>query len=276
MKTGDGYFEGVDGLRLFYRAWLPEDEQKAVVILAHGFAEHSGRYDHVGRYLAGRGYAVYAPDHRGHGRSEGERAYVERFSLFVEDLHKFRNDVVRPESAPFLIGHSMGGLIAVRYALSYQDGLAGLITSGAGLKIGGDLSPLLIALSRLIAVIAPKLPVVEPVPSDTLSHDPSVAAAYDSDPLNYRGKVKARIGAEMMRAGREALERAHELRLPMLIMHGGADSLVDPDGSRELYQKASSDDKTLKIYDGMYHEIFNEVEKEKVLAEMAAWLDAHL
>jgi alpha-beta hydrolase superfamily lysophospholipase len=266
---------GLGGVNIFGQGWRPEGDPRAVLLIAHGLAEHSGRYQHVAEYFVGLGYAVYALDHRGHGRSGGVRADVVRFEDYLADLKTFL-DVVKgrePGRRVFLIGHSMGGGIATLFAARYGADFDGLITSGASVKVEGNVSPLLVGLAKIIALLAPRLPAV-PLEVEAVSRDPEVVARYRSDPLNYLGKVRARTGVQLLRAaGLIAAELPH-ITLPVLVLHGTADRLTDPAGSQMLYDGVSSTDKTLKFYDGLYHEVFNEPEREQVLADVAAWLEA--
>jgi alpha-beta hydrolase superfamily lysophospholipase len=174
----------------------------------------------------------------------------------------------------FVLGHSMGGLIAAQFALRYQDQMRGLVTSGAALLPGEDVPPLAVRAGKLLARIAPKMTLVA-LEATAVSRDPDVVAHYESDPLNYRGKIRAGIGGSMFINGEAVLKQAHTLTLPMLVMHGEADRLIPAQASRLLYERAGSEDKTLKIYPELYHEIFNEPEKAQVLADLVAWLDAH-
>ena len=270
-------FTGLEGYNIFGQSWRSEEEPRAVLLIVHGLADHSGRYAHVAEHFVGQGYAAYALDHRGHGRSKGVRSDVVRFEDFLTDLKTFL-DLVRerePGRKIFLIGHSMGGTIATLFAARHGDDLAGLITSGAGVKVGGDTSPLLIRLSKFIAAVAPRLPVLV-LDAEAVSRDPKVVARYRSDPLNYLGKVRARMGVQLLRGAELALGELPNIVLPILVLHGTADRLADPDGSQMIYDGVSSTDKTLKFYDGLYHEIFNEPEQQQVLADMAAWLEARL
>ncbi|MFZ5918289.1 MAG: alpha/beta hydrolase [Chloroflexota bacterium] len=270
-------FTGLAGYNIFGQSWQPEGDPRAVLLIAHGLAEHSGRYAHLGQHLGGLGYSVYALDHRGHGQSDGVRADVVRFEDFLTDLHTFLGLVKeqQPGKKVFLIGHSMGGAIATLFAARHGAELSGLITSGAGVKVGGQVSPLLIGLSRLVAAVAPRLPVVV-LEAEAVSRDPEVVARYRSDPLNYLGKVRARMGVQLLRGGELALQELPQIQLPALILHGTADRLADPEGSQAIYDGVRSADKTLKFYQGLYHEIFNEPEQQQVFADMAAWLEARL
>jgi alpha-beta hydrolase superfamily lysophospholipase len=255
----EGYFQGLGNLKIYYQYWLPSGESKAILMVAHGFAEHSGRYDHVAGYFVERGYAVYALDHRGHGKSEGERVHVEQFSDYVDDLKTFF-EIIRKENQGkriFLVGHSMGSAITLLYTARYQDELAGMVTSGGGIN-SGDEPP------------APRQPEGQPLPTDFLSRDPAVIEAYVNDPLVYRGPIPAGLGGMMG----DVAEAVPLIKIPALIMAGNA--VADGARSRTLFEKLGSKDKTLKTYDGLRHEIFNEPEQLQVFTDLEAWLENHL
>jgi len=276
MQTAKGTLVGQRSLRLAYSAWLPDDQPRAVVVLVHGINEHIGRHLYVCEMLVGHGYAVFGSDHRGHGASEGRRASIESFDYFVEDLHLLVRKVreAHPERPIFMLGHSLGGLIAVRYALRYQTHLDGLVLSGPALHVGGDAPPVLKKLGRVIATLVPHLPIVPVAKGENLlSRDPEVERAFRDDPLCYQGKVRARMGYEILKASTDACARLCELRVPLLIMHGADDRVTNPSGSQELYRTASSADKTLKIWPESRHEIFKDLDKEVVLAFLLDWLD---
>ena len=272
----ENHTSGGSGVKLYWQAWLPEGEPKAIVFIAHGLAEHSGRYAHVGAALAGRGYAVYAIDHRGHGRSEGQRAQIDSIDQTAADLHAFtatmRND--HPGLPVFLLGHSLGGAIAFAYALRHQNELAGLILSAPALVIE-NVNPVTIAVGKLLSRVAPGAGVLQ-LDGSAVSRDPEVVRAYDSDPLNFRGKVPARTGAEILGIADTAGARLPEITVPLLVFQGTADRLVSPKAAPLVHSRASSSDKTMKLFEGAYHETLNEPEKDQVIALVAAWLDAHV
>ncbi|MBC7248758.1 MAG: lysophospholipase [Anaerolineae bacterium] len=273
MSDIEGIFTGFNDSIIYYRGWEPEGDPRAVLVVAHGYAEHSGRYTHVADYFVGQGYVVYALDHRGHGESAGRRGYFERFQFLVDDLDKFVT-VVRAIGGVgplFLVGHSMGGLLATAYTIQHPDRVDGLVLSGPWFRPSEGVSPLLQALSGVVARLFPGMGVTR-LAATAISRDPEVVACYDSDPLNYRGQVPACVCVEMLRTARQVLRDAHAITCPVLIMHGTEDKLADPAASRELYESISSQDKTLKLWDGLYHEIFNEPEKDQVLAFMRDWL----
>lgn len=273
MKHIEGIFKGQRGLNLYYQGWLPSATPRAVLLIVHGLAEHSGRYMNVASHFVSRGYAVYGLDHRGHGRSPGLRCYTERFSHYPDDLKVFLSIVRRRhDSTPlFILGHSVGATIATAYASRHRGGADGLITTGASLKVGESLSPLHIAIARLLSRLLPKTGVTV-LDASAISRDESVVKAYINDPLVYRGKIKARTGAEIIRTMLKLPQQMPQIKLPILIMHGGADRLSDPEGSRMLYERVGSKDKTLKLYEGFYHEILNEPGHGQVLGDIESWL----
>jgi alpha-beta hydrolase superfamily lysophospholipase len=279
MKHTEGRFTGRKGLSLYYQCWLPATDPKAILLVVHGWAEHSGRYTNLVNYFVSKGYAICALDHRGHGKSEGLRGFVERFSDYLDDLKTFF-DIVRSEHGDtkiFLVGHSMGAIIATAYtvAVSHQQELAGLIVSGVGVKPGSSISSALIPLARILSLLLPRLGIMV-LDASAISQDKAVVEAYVNDPLVYRGKITCRFGAEMLATLRKLPSEMPEINLPILIMHGTADRLCDPEGSRILYDQVNSKDKALKLYEGFYHEIFNEPGHEQVLADMEAWLAARI
>jgi acylglycerol lipase len=270
----EGELIGTGGVRLYRQAWVPDDGVRGVVVLAHGLSEHSGRYHHVAARLVGEGFAVEALDHRGHGRSEGARAFVEVDDV-VEDLDRLVDAAAtaHPGVALFLLGHSVGGLIATEYAIGHQRKLTGLALSAPLAALEAP-SPLTRLTARAISAIAPRLGLVE-VDSALVSRDPAVVRAYDSDPLVYRRRLPARTVAELASAIDSLPERAQAITLPVLIMYGSGDHLAPPAGSVMLDSVISSQDKTLKIYDGLFHEILNEPEQQQVIDDLLEWLLAH-
>ncbi len=275
MNHTEERFKTPDGVQLYAQAWSPEGQPRAVIFLIHGLAEHSGRYAHVAAYLAGRGYAVHAIDLRGHGHSEGLRGYIDSLDVFIGDLYQHFKTVKAAAGRPcFVLGHSMGALLSLIFAGRYQAEVAGVIVSGTAVRIGSAVPPYMKLIGQVLSKVAPKAPLM-PIEAGSVSKDPLVRVAYETDPFNYRGKIRARLGAELLAMGDQAREAAARLTIPVLLMHGGADTLADPAGLAELDGLVRSTDKTVRLYDGLYHEIFNEPEKAVVLGEVAAWLDAH-
>ncbi|WHU45551.1 alpha/beta hydrolase [Gordonia sp. L191] len=265
-------FRGAHGETIVYDLYRPDvGEPRAVVVIAHGMGEHGRRYRHVVDALTGAGYLVAVPDHLGHGRSGGARMRITRFSQYTDDLARVISETGIDGVPTFLIGHSMGGCIALDYALDHPEAVAGLVLSGAAIVPGDDLPGPLIAVSKLVGKIAPTLPTLA-LDSGSISRDPAVVADYESDPLVHRGKIPARLGAEMVSTMQSFPARLPSLRMPVLVMHGSEDTLTNPDGSRLVDELASSTDKTLIIWDGLRHEIFNEPEKDEVIGTLTRWL----
>ena len=277
MRHQEGTFKGVRDASIYYQCWLPEGESRAVLLIVHGLAEHSGRYMNVVNHFVPLGYAVYGVDHVGHGKSSGTRVYVERFEDYTDTL-KIYFDMVRhwqPEKPVFLVGHSMGGLIGAVYLLDHQAELTGAVLSGPAVKVHDTVSPAFIFVGKLISVLMPKLGLIG-LEAEGVSRDPAVVQAYVNDPLVCRGKVTARLSAELVKAIRRVAAEATKITLPILILQGTADRLVDPKGAQMLYDAVNSVDKTIKIYDGLYHEVYNEPEHGQVLGDVKAWLETHL
>jgi acylglycerol lipase len=278
MNHQDGFFTGVRGAKIYHQHWLPETAPKAAVVIVHGLAEHSGRYTNLVNHLVPLGYAVYALDHLGHGKSEGARVYVKRFSDYTETLDTFVDQVRAqlPDTPSALFGHSMGGLIAARYLIDHQDKLSvGAILSAPAVKPGDGVSPVTIALGKVLSALAPKAGVLA-LDAEAISRDPAVVEAYVNDPLVTRGKTTARLAAEMLKAMQAVADAAHTITLPLLILQGQEDCLVDPEGAQMLSDRVGSADKRVRFYPELYHEVCNEPEREEVLADIANWLDAHL
>ncbi len=277
MQHREGFLQGVRNAKIYYQAWLPEAECRTVLLVVHGLAEHSGRYMNVVNHFVPLGYAVYSLDHIGHGKSEGTRVYVERFADYTETLKSYF-DLIRlenPDKPVFLVGHSMGGLIGAFYLLEHQAELAGAVLSGPLAKVPDNTSPAIVFMGKLLSKLLPKTGLLG-LDAQGVSRDPAVVQAYVNDPLVYTGKTTARLAAELVGAVQRLNGEAATITLPLLIVQGGADKLVDPAGAKLLYDTVSSGDKTLKVYEGFYHEVFNEPERAQVLGDVEAWLEQKL
>ncbi|MGA3093934.1 MAG: lysophospholipase [Dehalococcoidales bacterium] len=278
IEQHTGYFTGAGGVRLFYQSWGPPVKPRAILLLVHGLAEHSGRYLNLVNELVPAGFLVCALDHRGYGRSEGRRCYVKRFDDYVEDLNTYIN-IVReayPDIKIFMVGHSLGGTIATAFAEAHQEKLAGLILSAPALKAGSSITRRDKLLARIASRLAPTAG-VSSLDATSISKDPAVVKAYVSDPLVYTGKISARLGAEILKAIEKTIPPLMQtIKLPILIMQGAEDRLSNPEGSKLIFEGVSSSDKTLKRYDGLFHEIFNEPERAIVFADMRQWLAARV
>ena len=277
MQHTEGKFTGRNNCNLYRQAWLPDGVPIAVLIVVHGIAEHSGRYSNLVNYFVPKGYAVYSFDLRGHGKSDGIRSYIEHFSYYLDDLKIFYDKVKEENknSKVFLIGHSMGSTIAVAYALEHQKELNGLIVSGTTLKAGASINPATILIAKILSILLPKMGVTA-LDANLISRDKAVVDAYRNDPLVYTGKLRARWGTELLKTMNEIQSKMSELSLPVLIMQGTADRISDPSSSKMLFDGVGSRDKTMKLYEGFYHEIFNDPQRQEVFSDMEAWLKLHI
>jgi alpha-beta hydrolase superfamily lysophospholipase len=277
MKHSDGRFTGTGNRSIYFQYWEPELTPRAVLLVVHGLGEHSTRYQPLAHYFTGNNYAVAALDHNGHGYSEGRPGYVNSFNDYLTDLGLFHRQLAaRFTGVPmFLLGHSMGGLIAGNYLLQHQQDFVGGILSGPAIMSDQQPGRVQMGLLRLLALLAPRLGMLK-LDAEGVSRDPEVVRQYVEDPLVFHGKLSARLVRELF-AGMTAIQAgAPTITLPMLILHGGADVLTAPAGSRFLHEHISSSDKSLTIYPGLYHEIFNEPEHAAVFAQVLEWCDTRL
>lgn len=267
MRYSEATITTPAGLKLFTRRWQPA-QPRATIALVHGAWEHSGRYEHVAVHLTDADYAVHAVDLRGHGKSEKKPANVESPDEYLTDVEHFRKQT--PNGQLYLMGHSMGGGLVTLYTIERQPAVDGLILSGALLKLHSP--ALLQRLVRFIAGVAPNFPLLK-VDGTGISRDPDVVAVYKNDPLVRTGWTNAAFLSILARITNRIHPAMEKMTQPALIMHGTADELTDPAGSRRLFCRAGTEDKTLKLYDGLYHEIMNEPEREQVLSDIVAWLN---
>jgi acylglycerol lipase len=266
---------GTSGLNIFVRSWQPERAAPAVVVICHGFNAHSGHYQDIGEQFAGLGLAVYALDLRGRGRSDGERFYLETMADYVSDVATVvaRAKTRHPGSSIYLLGHSAGGVVSCIYALEHQAELGGLICESFAFQI--PVPDFAVAVLKGISHLAPHAHLVK-LKNEDFSRDPQVVRAMNDDPLIAHEVQPTRTAAELARAD-ERLKREFPLiTLPLLILHGTLDRVAKPSGSRLFYETAGSADKTLKLYDGGFHDLLHDLDKDKVMADITAWIDAHL
>jgi alpha-beta hydrolase superfamily lysophospholipase len=277
MKHRENHFTGARGLSIYGQYWEPEGTPRALMLIVHGAGEHSARYRRLADYLTSAGYVVAALDHPHHGRSEGRYGHLERLDDFLQTLEIFRRQVLEeyPGLPQLLLGHSMGGLISSLYLLDHQSVFVGAVLSGPAIKT--DIEPPWIQrqLIHLLSALLPTMGVLQ-LDAGGVSRDPEEVEKYVSDPLVNHGKMSARMVSELFAGMHRIQSQAGGITLPIMILHGGEDSMTSPQGSRFLYDAVSSRDRTLKIYPGLYHEILNEPESQEIFAEVLAWCDRHL
>ena len=284
MITGpsERTFDGVGGVRIVYDVWTPDApplalHARGVVVLAHGYGEHAARYDHVARRFGAAGLVTYALDHRGHGRAGGKRVRVRHMSEFVAD---FRSMVAiataaHPDLPRIVLGHSMGGGIVLAYGAQYPGEYDLMVLSGPAIAAHTGVSKPKALLGKLVGSVLPDLP-IEQIDPDAISRDPAVVADYKADPLVYRGKIPAGIGKALLMISETMPRLAAKITVPLLVVHGGEDRLVSATGSERLVACVASNDVELKIYPQLYHEVFNEPERDRVLDDVTDWIVARL
>lgn len=271
----EGSFEGVDGVKIFTREWQPATKARGVVVISHGLNAHSGLYEWPAEQFTSKGLAVYALDHRGRGRSEGERFFVKKFSDWTNDLATFISIVKEREPGlpVFLLGHSAGGVIACGYALEHEDEIAGLICEDFAYQVPAP--DIALAVLKGISHVAPHARVFK-LKNEDFSRDPAVVAAMNADPLIADEAQPSETMAELARADELLGKHFGEITVPLLILHGTADRVTKPSGSKEFYERAGSSDKTLKLYEGHYHDLLADVGKQEVISDIEDWIDARL
>ncbi|MCA1553494.1 MAG: alpha/beta hydrolase [Chloroflexi bacterium] len=272
----EGQFAGAEG-QLYWQAWKPDAAPKALLIIVHGFDDHSSRYAHVADFFAARGFVVYAFDQIGNGKSGGVRGHVNRFDDYVVDLNRFvalaKTQV--PDVKTFLIGHSQGGMVVLCFGIVHPGAVSGIVTSAAGMKLVTPAPVWRVALARLLSRVLPTVAQPNGIPLAVLSRDPAMLDATRRDPLRH-GVATARWADEFFNGQRDTLANARRFAEPVLMLHGSTDQLISPEATKQFFASAVSRDKQLKIYDGMYHELFNDIRREQVLADVEQWLNAHL
>ena len=270
-------FDGLGGVRIVYDVWTPDVPARAVVVLAHGVSEYARRYDHVAQRFGEAGLVTYALDHRGHGRSGGKRMQVRDIGEFTADFDTLVGIASRehPGLKCVVLGHSMGGGIVFAYGVERPDNYDLMVLSGPAVAAQDLVSPLLAFAAKGLGALLPGLPVQE-IDAGYISRDPAVVEEYNADPLVYHGKIPAGIGRALLQVGETMPQRAPALTAPLLVVHGSDDLLIPVDGSRRLVECVGSTDVELKVYPGLYHEVFNEPEQAQVLDDVVSWITARL
>jgi alpha-beta hydrolase superfamily lysophospholipase len=271
------HFDGVGGVRIVYDTWTPDAPARGVVVLAHGYAEHARRYDHVAQRFGDAGLIVYALDHRGHGRSGGKRVYLRDISEYTGDFHTLVGIAAdeHPDLPRIVLGHSMGGGVVFAYGAEHPGDYAAMVLSGPAVYAQSAVKPWLVTVAKLLGRIAPGVP-VEQLDADAVSRDPEVVAAYKADPLVYQGKLPAGIARGLFTVGETMPQRAGAVTAPLLVVHGEKDTLIPVEGSDRLVECVGSRDVHLKVYPGLFHEVFNEPERDVVLDDVISWIEVRL
>jgi alpha-beta hydrolase superfamily lysophospholipase len=260
---------------IFVRSWLPTAPARAVVVICHGLNSHSGQYTWVGEQFADADFATYALDLRGRGRSDGERFHVDDLADYVSDI---AGTVAlagsrHPGLPVFLLGHSAGGVSAALYVLDQQATLAGFICESFAFQVPAP--GLVLSAIKGLSHIAPNLPVLK-LKNEDFSRDPQAVAALNADPLTANETEPAITLAALVRGDEQLHESFPRITLPLLILHGTEDHAAVCQGSEFFYEHAGATDKTLKLYEGHFHDLLNDLGKEDVLAEIVTWINAHV
>jgi acylglycerol lipase len=267
--------DSAKGLKIFVRSWTPDSRPRAVIVVCHGVNSHGGQYLSVGEQFAEAGLAAFALDLRGRGRSEGERFYVEDVADYVSDvantiaLAKSRH----PDLPVYLLGHSAGGVVSATYVLDNQAQLAGFICESFAFQVPAP--GFALAAIKGLSHVAPRLPVLK-LRNEDFSRDPRAVAALNNDPLTAHEVQPAMTVAALVRADERLHDEFASITLPVLIMHGTSDKATVCRGSQFFYDTVGSKDKTLKLYDGHFHDLLNDVGKEKVMGDVMDWLNSRL
>lgn len=274
MKHTEFEFRTNDGAELFAREWQPEDIRlRGVIILLHGLGEYSGRYANMALKFTQAGYILSTYDQRGHGNSPGRRGHTPSYEILLDDIDCFRRESLKrfPDLPAFLYGHSMGGNLVLNYVIRRRPKFSGVIVTGPWLKLTVQLPALIRAFLRFLSKLWPTFSLSNGLELNALSHDPSVLKAYELDPLVHK-KISVRLFTAMDQAGRWAMKNAVQFNLPLLLMHGGGDRITSPEASMG-FAACVQKDCTLKIWQDLYHELHNEIEKEEIIAFIINWLE---
>ncbi|TFV57655.1 alpha/beta hydrolase [Mycobacterium sp. PS03-16] len=270
-------FDGVGGVRIVYDTWTPDTAPRGVVVLAHGYAEHARRYDHVAQRFGAAGLVVYALDHRGHGRSAGKRVYLRDISDYTADFHTLVQIAAGeyPQLPRIVLGHSMGGGVVFAYGAEHPGDYAAMVLSGPAVYAQSAVKPWLVTAAKVLGRIAPGVP-VEELDADAVSRDPEVVAAYKADPMVHHGKLPAGVARGLFTVGETMPRRAASISAPLLVVHGDQDRLIPVEGSHRLVECVGARDVHLKVYPGLFHEVFNEPERDLVLDDVTSWIETRL
>ena len=276
MKNSTWNWQSKDELTMFAQSWEPEDAPKALICLVHGLGEHSGRYAHVAQAFGRAGYALASFDLRGHGQSGGPRGHLPSFDAFMDDISEFHRQALEhfPGIPAFLYGHSLGGILVLNYVLRRKPDFVGVISTGAGLRTALEEQKVKVTMARVLGTLMPATTIPSGLDATTISRDTEVVKAYVNDPLVH-DKMSLGFGKIMLSEIQWTFDHAHEFSLPLLIMHGKEDRLGYPRGSEEFAGLVPKNC-TLKLWDGLYHELHNEPEKDEVFTFTINWMNSWL
>jgi acylglycerol lipase len=275
-KPESGFFASRDGQQLYQEVWPAAGEARATVVSVHGYGEHCGRYQNPVQELHARGFEVFTFDYRGHGQAGGRRGHIDHFAEYLDDVDRALELARARGPRPlFLLGHSLGGLIAARYVIERGKDLTGLVLSSPFMGLKAKLPALKLAIGRKASKWMPRLTLKNDLDLGALSRDPAVGEAYARDRFVHR-VATARWFTETTTAQERCLKEAAAITLPVLVYAGDSDAIADPDATRAVYERIASKDKTLKMYAGGYHELMNDTGKADVLKALGEWLEAHL
>lgn len=277
MIRVENRFAGWRQISLYAQARLPDQQARAHVLIVHGLAEHSGRYQNIVQHLVPRGIAVWGFDLRGHGRSAGRHGHIQSWEEYRHDLDAYLRFVAerQPSGPRFMLGHSLGALIVLEYLLSKPVGLSGAIVSATPIDPAGVAKPHLVALARLLTNIWPTFALNPGLQGKDLSRDPVIAAAYEHDPLVHR-VATARWGTECLAALERVKLHPERIQLPLLVLHGGADPINLPAGTEAYFARLSTPDRQIQIYPGTLHEPHNDLDHQQVVTDIERWLERQL
>lgn len=277
MDHSTGSFIARGGVTVFTQTWRPETPPKAQVVLVHGFGEHSGRYTHVAQALTDAGHVVVTYDQRGHGRSGGPRGLVRDMPSLAHDLALFREELADTADGALpqvLLGHSMGGAVVLEHLVGDHAPVDAVVLSAPYVRNAAEVPGLLRTLAPVLGRFLPTAP-TQGLPAEAVSRDPDVVRAYEDDPLVFHGKIPAATGATLLQFEDRIMPKVGSITEPTLVVHGTADQLADPAGSKRLADDLGGQVE-LKLYEGLYHEVFNEPEQARVLADVTGYLLARL
>lgn len=277
MRHQDGYFENLEQTPIYFQTWIPNRPIKAVLLIVHGLGEHSGRYDNLVQRFVPQGFVVYGFDHLGHGKSSGRRCHVERFTRYLADLDLMVDKVKseHPSLPLVLFGHSMGGLISSSYLVENQDKISAAVLSSPAIEAPDIVPDVLLKIGRTLSKLWPTLGVVK-LEAEGICRNESVVKEYEADALVHHGKISARLGQELLDQMQWLKLHMSQIKLPVLIIQGEHDVLVEPQGAQNLLDHIGSKIKKLIMYKGLYHELINEPEREVVLNDVELWIRERL